>query len=111
MKIYTTYKDGAKSFISVCSEIVELINSSTGFIAITIAYYFLLMNKTSSAIDIIIFTIVNAVTWGIWFIHAYNRIKAKKLDKIDFIITLFLIITYVCLIFIFTYSNVITQSL
>lgn len=108
MKKYKTYKNGAKSVISVCSDIVELINSSTGFIAITIAYYFLMMNKTSSAIYIIIFTIGIVMAWGIWFIHAYNRIKAKKLDKIDFIMTLFIIITYVCSIFIFTYSNVIT---
>jgi hypothetical protein len=100
-----TFKEQIKKFPPICTKIVDIVNSSTGSIALTIMFYYMLVKDVGlNGIGMFIIEIITV--WGIWGFHAYNEISSKNLEKKEAIPIVFIIIVYVSTIFIFTYKSI-----
>lgn len=102
-------KEQIKKIPPICTKIINIVNSSTGSIALTIMFYNMMVKEIGlNGIGIFIIEIITV--WGIWGFHAYNEISSKKLEKKEAVSVGLIIIVYVSIIFIFTYKSI-TQSL
>ncbi|MFQ0992208.1 hypothetical protein [Gilliamella apicola] len=97
-------KEKIKGLPKICSDIVEIVNSSTGSIALTIMFYYFTFKQVGFS-SIPIFIIEILTVWGIWGFHAYNKITSRNHVKKEAISIGLLIILYVSIIFIFTYES------
>lgn len=104
-----TFKEQIKMLPQICTKIVEIVNSSTGSIALTIMFYYFMV-KQAELRSITLFIIEIILIWGIWLFHAYNEISSQNLKKKEAISIGIIIIVYVGFIFIFTYKSI-AQSL
>lgn len=104
-----TFKEQIKNAPQICTKIVEIVNSSTGSIALTIMFYYFMV-KQAELRSITFFIIEIILVWGIWLFHAYNKISSQNLKKKEAISIGIIIIVYVGFIFIFTYKSI-AQSL
>lgn len=98
------FKKQIKGLPKICSDIVEIVNSSTGSIALTIMFYYFTFKQVGFS-SIPIFIIEILTVWGIWGFHAYNKITSRNHVKKEAISIGLLIIVYVSIIFIFTYES------
>lgn len=90
------FKEQIKEFPPICTMIVEIVNSSTGSIALTIMFYVMMFKNG------MIFFIEIFVVWVIWGFHVYNKISSKKLDRKEIVSITLLIIVYIIILFLFT---------
>ncbi|MCO6547537.1 MAG: hypothetical protein J6583_07150, partial [Gilliamella sp.] len=88
-----------------CTKIVDIVNSSTGSIALTIMFYYMMVKDVGlNGIGMFIIEIITV--WGIWGFHAYNEISSKNLEKKEAISIGLIIVLYVAVIFLFTLLSI-----
>ena len=74
------FKEQIKGLPKICSDIVEIVNSSTGSIALTIMFYYFTFKQVGFS-SIPIFIIEILTVWGIWGFHAYNKITSRNHEE------------------------------
>lgn len=89
---YPSFKAGYKTFISTCHIMVDLINNSAGFIAITVAINICV--KYIPIIPIWAGYIFIIIAWGIWLVSTLDKIKLIGESKLEKGIILFYILIY-----------------
>lgn len=100
-----TFKEQITEFPPICTKIVEIVNSSTGSIALTIMFYYLMVEEVGLG-GVALFIIEIITVWGIWIFHAYNEISSKNLAKKEAISIGLIIVVYVAMIFLFTLLSI-----